>query len=73
MRSEIVLLERLEYIHLHKTDALLEASVVIEAIIDGAKNEPIVRLWKYARSIGLVPSPILASTVVSTAPAPGRN
>ncbi|NP_001183930.1 Geranylgeranyl pyrophosphate synthase, chloroplastic [Zea mays] len=52
--SETVPLERLEYIHLHKTAALLEASVVIGAIIGGGTDEQIERLRKYARSIGLL-------------------
>ncbi|CAD6223366.1 unnamed protein product [Miscanthus lutarioriparius] len=52
--SEPVPLERLEYIHLHKTAALLEASVVIGAIIGGGTDEQIERLRKYARSIGLL-------------------
>jgi len=52
--SEVVPLERLEYIHLHKTAALLEASVVMGAIIGGGTDEQIERLRKYARSIGLL-------------------
>ncbi|XP_047065815.1 geranylgeranyl pyrophosphate synthase, chloroplastic-like [Lolium rigidum] len=52
--TEAVPLERLEYIHLHKTAALLEASVVIGAIIGGGSDDQIERLRKYARSIGLL-------------------
>lgn len=52
--TEAVPLDRLEYIHLHKTAALLEASVVIGAIIGGGSEEQIERLRKYARSIGLL-------------------
>ena len=52
--TETVPLDRLEYIHLHKTAALLEASVVIGAIIGGGSEEQIERLRKYARSIGLL-------------------
>lgn len=52
--TEDVPLDRLEYIHLHKTAALLEASVVIGAIIGGGSEEQIERLRKYARSIGLL-------------------
>jgi geranylgeranyl diphosphate synthase type II len=52
--TETVPLDRLEYIHLHKTAALLEASVVIGAIIGGGSDEQIERLRKYARSIGLL-------------------
>lgn len=52
--TEIVPLHRLEYIHLHKTAALIEASVVIGAIIGGGSDDQIERLRKYARSIGLL-------------------
>ena len=52
--TEPVPFDRLEYIHLHKTAALLEASVVIGAIIGGGSDEQIERLRKYARSIGLL-------------------
>ncbi|KAF0908405.1 hypothetical protein E2562_025076 [Oryza meyeriana var. granulata] len=52
--TETVPLDRLEYIHLHKTAALLEASVVIGAILGGGSDEQIERLRKYARSIGLL-------------------
>lgn len=52
--AETVPLDHLEYIHLHKTAALLEASVVIGAIIGGGSDEQIERLRKYARSIGLL-------------------
>ncbi|NP_001183944.1 Geranylgeranyl pyrophosphate synthase, chloroplastic [Zea mays] len=52
--SQTVPLELLEYIHLHKTAALLEASVVIGAIIGGGTDEQIEALRKYARSIGLL-------------------
>ncbi|KAL5199076.1 hypothetical protein ABZP36_002588 [Zizania latifolia] len=52
--AEPVPIDRLEYIHLHKTAALLEASVVIGAILGGGSDEQIERLRKYARSIGLL-------------------
>lgn len=52
--TETVPLERLEYIHLHKTAALLEASVVIGAILGGGSDEQIESLRMYARSIGLL-------------------
>lgn len=43
----------LEYIHVHKTAALLEASVVCGAIIGGANDDDLARLSKYSRNIGL--------------------
>lgn len=45
--------ETLEYIHLHKTAALLEASVVCGAIIGGASDDDLARLSTYSRNIGL--------------------
>ncbi|KAJ0249296.1 Geranylgeranyl pyrophosphate synthase 3 [Hirschfeldia incana] len=47
-------LERLEYIHLHKTGALLEAAAAIGAIMGGGTEEEIEKLRKYARCIGLL-------------------
>lgn len=47
-------LDLLEYIHVHKTAALLEGSVVIGAIIGGGSDEEIERLRKFARCIGLL-------------------
>lgn len=47
-------LERLEFIHLHKTAALLEAAVVLGAIVGGGSDEEIERLRKFARYIGLL-------------------
>ncbi|KAF8049488.1 hypothetical protein N665_2200s0002 [Sinapis alba] len=47
-------LERLEFIHLHKTSALLEAAAVLGAIMGGGTEEEIERLRKYARCIGLL-------------------
>ena len=46
-------LSTLQYIHEHKTAALLEASVVSGAIVGGAAEEDIARLRTYARNIGL--------------------
>lgn len=46
-------LSTLQYIHLHKTAALLEASVVSGAILGGADEDDIERLRTYARNIGL--------------------
>ncbi|KAL0743117.1 hypothetical protein Bca4012_084630 [Brassica carinata] len=47
-------LEHLEFIHIHKMAALLEASVVAGAIVGGGSDEEIERLRKYARCIGLM-------------------
>uniref|UniRef100_A0A0D6R0P5 Geranylgeranyl pyrophosphate synthase n=1 Tax=Araucaria cunninghamii TaxID=56994 RepID=A0A0D6R0P5_ARACU len=47
-------LDLLEYIHLHKTAALLEGSVVIGAIIGGGSDEEIEKLRTFARCIGLL-------------------
>ncbi|XP_007033017.2 PREDICTED: geranylgeranyl pyrophosphate synthase, chloroplastic/chromoplastic [Theobroma cacao] len=47
-------LNELEYIHLHKTAKLLEASVVCGAIIGGGNDGDVVRVKNYARSIGLL-------------------
>ena len=46
-------LETLEYIHLHKTGALLEACVRTGAMIAGADTKMLDALTKYARGIGL--------------------
>ncbi|KAL2498418.1 Heterodimeric geranylgeranyl pyrophosphate synthase large subunit 1 [Abeliophyllum distichum] len=47
-------LDHLEYIHIHKTAVLLEASVVLGAISGGANDEEIAKLRKFARCIGLL-------------------
>lgn len=47
-------LERLEYIHLHKTAALLEGAVVSGGILGGGTEEEIGRLRRFARCIGLL-------------------
>nr|KJB28549.1 hypothetical protein B456_005G054800 [Gossypium raimondii] len=49
-------LDHLEFIHVHKTAALLEAAVVLEAILRGGcdEDEDVERLWKFARYIGLL-------------------
>lgn len=52
--AEPVPIDRLEYIHLHKTAALLEASVVIGAIVGGGSDSQVERLRRYARCIGLL-------------------
>lgn len=46
--------EQLEYIHLHKTAALLEASVVMGALLGGADEEAVEKLRKFAQCIGLL-------------------
>ena len=43
----------LQYIHHHKTAALLEAAVVCGAIIGGADEVTVEKLRKYALNIGL--------------------
>lgn len=51
---EQVGLQHLEFIHLHKTAALLEGSVVVGAILGGAGDDVIEKLRKYARCTGLL-------------------
>lgn len=46
-------LATLEYIHAHKTGALLEVSVVSGAVLAGATPETVQRLTRYSRCIGL--------------------
>jgi geranylgeranyl diphosphate synthase, type II len=46
-------LETLNFIHKHKTAALLEACVVCGGIITGASPEDVQRLTRYAQNIGL--------------------
>ena len=45
--------ETLTFIHMHKTAALLESSVVCGAILAGAAAPDVARLTTYARNIGL--------------------
>uniref|UniRef100_A0A5B6ZV75 Putative geranyl diphosphate synthase large subunit n=1 Tax=Davidia involucrata TaxID=16924 RepID=A0A5B6ZV75_DAVIN len=47
-------LEHLEFIHVHKTAALLEGSVVLGAILGGGSDEEVEKLRKFARCIGLL-------------------
>lgn len=47
-------MERLEYIHMHKTAALFEGSVVLGAIVGGATETEIQRLRKFSKSLGLL-------------------
>jgi geranylgeranyl diphosphate synthase type II len=51
-RSDVTL-DTLNFIHNHKTAALLEVSVVSGAILAGAKPVDVERLSRYARNIGL--------------------
>lgn len=46
-------LELLQYIHAHKTGALLEAAVVSGAVLGGASEADVQRLGRYAQDIGL--------------------
>ncbi len=48
-----VSLETLNFIHNHKTSALLEASVVSGAVLAGAAEPDLQRLLRYAQNIGL--------------------
>ena len=48
-----ITVETLNFIHTHKTGALLEVSVLSGAILAGAKDEEIERLSEYAKNIGL--------------------
>jgi len=52
-KAEEVGIETLQYIHEHKTAALLEASVVSGAMAGGANDEAVECLRRYARRIGL--------------------
>ncbi|GFY86565.1 geranylgeranyl pyrophosphate synthase 1 [Actinidia rufa] len=47
-------LEHLEFIHRHKTAALLEGSVVLGAILGGGSDDEVEKLRKFARCIGLL-------------------
>ncbi|KAK9164083.1 hypothetical protein Syun_004985 [Stephania yunnanensis] len=47
-------IKELEYIHLHKTAALLEGSVVMGAIVGGGGDEEVEKLRRYARCVGLL-------------------
>lgn len=46
-------LQTLQYIHAHKTGALLEAAVVSGAVLGGADEAQVQRLGRYAQNIGL--------------------
>ncbi|WP_124972658.1 geranylgeranyl diphosphate synthase CrtE [Aphanothece sacrum] len=51
--KEGITVDTLKFIHIHKTGALLETSVVSGAILAGATLEDIQRLSRYAQNIGL--------------------
>ncbi|XP_019170649.1 PREDICTED: geranylgeranyl pyrophosphate synthase, chloroplastic-like, partial [Ipomoea nil] len=53
-RRKTVDLKELEYIHIHKTSKLLEASVVCGTIVGGGSVVDVERLRSYARCIGLL-------------------
>ena len=48
-----VTLETLNFIHMHKTAALLEVSVVSGALLAGASEAALTHLTRYAQNIGL--------------------
>ncbi|KAI7747335.1 hypothetical protein M8C21_010397 [Ambrosia artemisiifolia] len=52
--GEDIGLDQLEFIHIHKTAALLEASVVLGAILGGGSDAQVEKLRKFARCIGLL-------------------
>lgn len=52
--AENVGLDTLEFIHVHKTAKLLEAAVVLGAILGGGEDDEVERLRKFARCIGLL-------------------
>nr|ABR15420.1 geranyl pyrophosphate synthase large subunit [Mentha canadensis]QPI35666.1 geranyl diphosphate synthase large subunit [Mentha canadensis] len=47
-------LDHLEFIHHHKTAALLQGSVVLGAILGGGNEEEVAKLRKFANCIGLL-------------------
>ncbi|CAH2053244.1 unnamed protein product [Thlaspi arvense] len=54
LKEDVAGLEHLEFIHIHKTAALLEAATVTGAIMGGGSDGEIERLRRYARCIGLM-------------------
>ncbi|KAL1202396.1 putative geranylgeranyl pyrophosphate synthase 8 [Cardamine amara subsp. amara] len=54
LSPEKVGLERLEFLHLHKTAVLLEAAAVLGVIMGGGTEQEMEKLRKYARCIGLL-------------------
>ena len=53
MTADKVTIERLEYIHLLKTAALLESSLMIGAILGGAKTEEVEIMEQIGRKVGV--------------------
>ena len=53
MTADQVTIERLEYIHLLKTAALLESSLMIGAILGGAKAEEVAIMEQIGRKVGV--------------------
>ncbi|KFK40253.1 hypothetical protein AALP_AA3G350200 [Arabis alpina] len=53
-QNDVVGLEVLEYIHIHKTAVLLEAATVLGGIVGGGSDEEIEKLRRFARCIGLL-------------------
>ncbi|MBQ6843826.1 MAG: polyprenyl synthetase family protein [Agathobacter sp.] len=53
MTSEEVTIERLEYIHLLKTAALLESSLMIGAILGGASKDEVAVMEQIGRKVGV--------------------
>ena len=53
MTADQVTIERLEYIHLLKTAALLESSLMIGAILGGAKPEEVAIMEQIGRKVGV--------------------
>ncbi|KAK9678233.1 hypothetical protein RND81_11G198000 [Saponaria officinalis] len=47
-------IEELEFIHIHKTAKLLEAALVLGAILGGGTDDEVERLRRFARGIGLL-------------------
>ncbi|CAK9159582.1 unnamed protein product, partial [Ilex paraguariensis] len=53
-RVPTVRMEELEFIHLHKTVAFLEAAVVLGVILGGGDAAEVEKLRKFARCVGLL-------------------
>ncbi|XP_073000173.1 geranylgeranyl pyrophosphate synthase, chloroplastic-like [Typha latifolia] len=52
--GELIDLDKLEFIHVHKTAKLLEAAAVCGVIAGGGEEEEVERIRRYARRIGLL-------------------
>ena len=51
-RESNVTLEYLEYVHLHKTAAMLEGTVVLGAVLGGGSDEEVEKIRSFARYVG---------------------